>query len=166
MRQSIAYLGFPAYYVTEEGEVCNDWSGRPVKPSVAIDGQWKVNLKNDNQQFVTVLVARLIAEVYVENPHPRCDTIMFLDGDKSNPRARNLAWRTRPYCNDYYKMFRDSYRNPISAPIVCVEDGLTWFDPKDAAMHYGLTTRAILESVWEDGKIWAWPLYKHFRWLE
>lgn len=166
----IAYLGFPGYSIDAEGHVYNIYSEREVNRSVAKDGQLKVNLKTARGGYATILVGRLVADIYVPKPTwtaRSLDTILYKNCDKSDPRAVNLEWRTRPYCYDYYYQMERPRIFSLKRPIVCVDDQRVFYTVQDAAMFYGLTPGTIIESVCNDYEVRrTWPTGHLFRFHE
>lgn len=58
------------------------------------NGYPKVDLGPAGKQ-ATVLIHRLVAKAFVENPNPNLfDVVHHKDEDKTNPRANNLEWTT------------------------------------------------------------------------
>jgi hypothetical protein len=158
-KTDIAYLGFPGYSVTTDGLIIINYTGKPVKPSLAKDGQWKVNLRTVRGHYTSVLVARIVADVYVERERDVLDTVMFKNGNKYEPFADNLCWRTRAYCSHYYRQrLRKYHVTPI--PVRCIEDNKIFDSHEKAGHYYGITTFAVDYSVMEGTP--AWPIAKRF----
>lgn len=95
------------YVISSHGRVCslnrilNDKNGRAVRHQGKMlklqpnsQGYLRVLLKREGVGCVC-FVHRLVAQHFVENPHPECYTIVnHLDSDHLNNRADNLEWTT------------------------------------------------------------------------
>jgi hypothetical protein len=99
--------GFPDYEVSDHGLIGKISTGRLMSTSQTQFGHIKVSLINDTGRH-SVSVARLVASAHVPAPRPRCDAVILLNGDLSDVRASNLAWR--PYWFSY------RYRRQLVTP--------------------------------------------------
>lgn len=68
-------------------------SGEPIKQSMIRNGYMKLNLCKNNI-VKTVMVHRLVAIAFVDNPHNKAE-VNHIDGDKKNNSIINLEWTTR-----------------------------------------------------------------------
>lgn len=158
--QSLDFLGFGRYSIDESGNIYNNYSGRPVRRSISANQQWKVNLKDNDGVYTSVLVSTLVAETYCIRPNEHCDLPVFKDGDRLNPSADNLMWRNRAFAHDYYKMFTmepHMLRHDVDG-FVCEQDGRVYYTLEDAAYEYGLARwhisqnlNQIIHSCWPTG---------------
>lgn len=166
--QSLAWMGYPDYYIEPNGAVWHEleYSGgrferRAIRMSRARDGQHKVNLRTVRGSFVTCLVSRLVAECYVEREFPELDTIVYRDGDKMNPHSHNLMWRTRAFAHEYNKIFRtEQWVLDDNVLLMCEQDGMVFTSYEAACVTYGITRRSILRSVIRGEP--CWPTDKTF----
>lgn len=86
--------GFSEYYITEEGEVFSLKSGRLKKISQWADSRNRymmVGLIDDNGNRKRLLVHRLVAKAYLENPYNLSD-VNHIDKNTKNNRIENLEW--------------------------------------------------------------------------
>jgi hypothetical protein len=84
------------YQVSEEGQIRNWSTWKVLKRRVCKkDGALMVNLSNGVGMQKTVIVARIVAEVFVPNPEGY-KFVKYKDDNKLNVHADNLYWsRTR-----------------------------------------------------------------------
>lgn len=87
------------YEVSNLGRIRNKATRHIVKPYVKKTGYAQLAL-SDHGKNTTVLVHRLVAQAFVENPygHP---VVNHKDEDKLNNSADNLEWCTHQYNNSY-----------------------------------------------------------------
>src|SRR5688500_4813032 len=84
---------FPIYEISDSGEIYNTRTRQYMRTSKTTFGHTKITLTDFDGSRHTRSVALLVAEVFVRPPNFMCDTLIVLDGDFSNLRASNLAWR-------------------------------------------------------------------------
>lgn len=80
------------YQVSEEGQIRNWSTWKVLKRRVCKkDGALLVNLSNGTGRQKTVVVARIVAEVFVDNPEGY-KFVKYKDDNKLNVKAENLYW--------------------------------------------------------------------------
>lgn len=82
--------GWPAYWVSDAGQVYSTKTGRILRGLVSRDGYRKVQLSRDGKA-VQKFVHRLVAEAFLEGAG---EQVRHLNGDKTDNRTENLAWGT------------------------------------------------------------------------
>lgn len=147
---------FPGYYVSNYGRVRSEMSNRNLKWSPVQYGVPTVGLMKEDgghlRQFRRS-VPLLVARAFLPAPVEPADTPIHLDGDRSNPRADNLAWRPRWFAVCYHKeRAKDPYPN-WTRDIVLLDTGEVFAHPRDAAMKYGELEIDIYKSVMNRRKI-------------
>lgn len=155
--------GFEDYSINPLGHIRHDYSKRILGVRYNQFGVPYVGLTRDGRQYVRSL-PRLVADAFVERPNPIFDTPIQLDGDRMNCEAANLVWRPRWYAVKYNRQFERRYHHPIEAPVRAIDDDLVFRDSFEAARHYGVLEKEIVEAVLN--KTYAWPSYKFFELVE
>lgn len=82
------------YQVNMDGLVRNERKNKLVKQHTGNKGYQLVRLYNGCGESKQVLVHRIIASVFVENPNPKYTVVKHKDGDKKNNKISNLEWTT------------------------------------------------------------------------
>lgn len=100
--------GFPRYYISSFGRIWSDKQNRRYLSSHTDNcGYHHVRLYNNANQY-TMLVHRLVAEAFIDNPNGYKE-VNHIDEDKNNNRADNLEWCTRTYNILYGKAGKERY---------------------------------------------------------
>ena len=82
------------YYVSEQGQVKNDKTGRILKHSPNKHGYARVSLSNGASKNPTILFPhRAVAELFIPNPN-NLPVVNHKNTDKMDPRKDNLEWTT------------------------------------------------------------------------
>lgn len=104
------------YYVTDDGNVFNDETGRMLKPvKINKTGDFSVWFLVGRCRFLRS-IKKLVADAFVENPE-EFKYVSHKDGDRSNNSASNLIWVP------HYREKR----------VVCEESGEVYRSIKEAA---------------------------------
>lgn len=143
--------GFEEYMVSSEGRVwsCKRFSLMSLSPNNK--GFLKVNLtsgKSGRRRVCTKSVHQLVASAFLDNPK-NYKFVKFIDGDKENCKAGNLAW-----CNKASTMQKDlkSYavKNPLGKIVkfqnlgaFCKDNNLS-----KASMYHVLHGRIKVHRGW------------------
>lgn len=127
--------GFPDYAINEYGEIMNEWSGRVLHARPNNQGFMMVNLIR-NKKSSTRSVAMLVAEAFLDSPRNEAyNSIIHLNGDRSDCRAINLMWRPRWFSIRYHKMFEEL---PTRVSVWIPETGETFSSLRELCTTYGL----------------------------
>ena len=138
--------GFPGYEVSNHGEVRNASTGRPMSTFGRSDGSGYLYVclrKGDRKK--NVLVHRLVAKAFVENPDPATKTqVNHKDECKRNNCAYNLEWVTCSE-NSRYGTGRARRAEKQSLPVVMVYRGLSvmFNSATDAELRTGIPAKSI-----------------------
>ena len=84
--------------VSSHGRIKNLTSGRVGSGSTQDDGVVVFRFTLTDGCMRVILVARVVASVFLENPESKA-LVMHIDGDKANNHVSNLAWATRADVN-------------------------------------------------------------------
>lgn len=147
-------FGFPDYSVSDEGEVRNDKTNRYLSQSFNQSGTRKVGLvRSPGEPPNTLVVPRLVASIFLEEPPHNFDTPINLNGDRTDNRAENLAWRPRWFAIRYNQQFkRPAYT--FNYPIVLIDHFEIFEQPRDAAIKYGLLEADIVADIQNQRGVW------------
>lgn len=85
--------GYPNYLITKCGKIYNSYRKRFLNPMEHENGYMFVGL-SDGKKRTTFSVHRLVAILFLENPHNYPD-VNHIDFDKTNNNIDNLEWITR-----------------------------------------------------------------------
>lgn len=157
MEQWTPILDFPGYSVSTSGHVRNDNTGRILETNQNQYGVLCVGMMRDGVQYHRS-VPKLVARAFVERQYGTFDTPINLNGDRTDCRAKNLAWRPRWFAISYHRQFEQRYegqgfpnrlRNTLTGKIS--KD--TWA----CSIEYGLLERDLILAVLN--RTYVWPLY-------
>ena len=84
--------------VSSHGRIMNTTTGRVGSGSIQGSGVVVFGLTFTDGCMRVILVARVVASVFLENPESK-PMVMHIDGDKANNHVSNLAWATRADVN-------------------------------------------------------------------
>lgn len=156
---------FPDFLVSEHGDIQNNLTGVVRRVSINRQGIIKVTLIKD-RIFCTRSVARLVASAFVPNgADPELfDTPIHKDGDKTNCRADNLAWRPRWFAVRYHKQFGFPDFHSIKGRFIDVESEEVYFSVKEICVVNGLWWGDVIKSI-EEG-VPVFPTWQIFQPLE
>ena len=98
--------------------------------------------KNGKQK--SFLVHRIVALVYVDNPH-KYPEVNHKDETRNNNCANNLEWCTRRYNNTYGNSVEKRARI-TGKKVICIETGETYYSIGEAARKTGIDKGCIQRS--------------------
>jgi len=146
MEEWRSLLEYPGYGISDLGRVESQRTGRTLRTSINRQGVLKVDLWIENFRY-TRSVGMLVAETYLDPPQQEnFNTLIHLNGDRSDVRARNLMWRPRWFAIKYHRQFElaEFHNNWMRLEDVATGEKLTL---KDACMKYGLTFISVAVAV-------------------
>ena len=136
---------FEDYLISSYGRIINNKRKSPVRQSFTKQGDMKVGLTKDGVQH-TRSVRLLVAEEYVDGKTFIFDTPINLDGDPTNNRSDNIAWRPRWFAWKYKRQFK--YIDDIENFSILEDNfGNKYFDVIDAATKNGLLFEHVIKSI-------------------
>lgn len=154
---------FDKYSVSDAGRVRNDETDKILAIVRNQYGHSMVGLFDGRRQRKRSLHL-LVANAFVANPErrDRFDSIIFLDGDRTNCQSANLEWR--PYW--FAVRYHDQFQHPraMQTPIIETKTGDTYENAWQACLIHGLLERELILSILN--RTYVWPTYQVFRFLE
>lgn len=155
-----AVVRFPLYEIREDGAIRSTLTGVIRKPTLNQYGVPKLNLMRDHEVF-TASVNHLVAEAFVERPHrDDFNSVIHLDGDKTNCHSTNLMWRPRYFAIQYQQQFEFHGFQRSSIAIMDLKTEEVYERIQNAVMQHGLLFHDIVVSMHE--KTYVWPTYQQF----
>ena len=90
---NLSKIGYSQYDITKTGKITNICTGAELKPFIDRRGYENFSLWNDDGERFTVRGHRVVAEMFIPNPHnyPQVD---HKDCNKRNNSVENLEWVT------------------------------------------------------------------------
>lgn len=145
---------FPGYSVNPLGQVRKDSTGRILTLRLNQFGVPYVGMMRGFKQCNRVL-PRLVAKTFIPQPNKMWDTPVNLDGDRTNCRVDNLAWRPLWYAEQYNNQFsKERYEHPIAAPIREADTDEEFPHSLAAGCRYGLLERDVVLSILNNTLTW------------
>jgi hypothetical protein len=152
---------FPRYQVSDWGRIKNSATGRIMSQYYNSRGFLMVGLaKNRGHHKKSVSV--LVAEAYLSALSPAFNSIIHLDGDRTNNHYANLMWRPLWFARKYQRQF------PVRltrhhVPIIDMESHEKYEHTWDAAMRCGLLESHI--SLAMENGTYVWPTGQIFQYV-
>lgn len=150
---------FSGYSVSDQGNVRADRTERLLSLNVNQYGVLQVGLMRNGRQFHRS-VPLLVAKAFLPPVGGPFDTPINLNGDRSDNRVENLAWRPRWFAIKYNRQFRYPYESPILLPIVDLKTGELSENSLECAKRYGLLEIDLVMSILN--RTYVWPTYQEF----
>jgi hypothetical protein len=153
---------FPGYSVSSWGRIRSDkWieSGKILSLSPNQYGVMQVGMMRDGIQHHRS-VPLLVAKAFLPQEIGPFDTPINLNGDRTDNRVDNLAWRPRWFAIKYNQQFRHPYDRPIYAPLVDLKTGEISPNSLECAKRYGLLEQDLVLSILN--RTYVWPTYQEF----
>jgi len=139
--------GFSSYGVTTDGQVINISKGGIILPHyINRAGHNFVSMKNDEGEFCTRHVAKMVLKAFKPEREDHWDTVIYLDGDKSNCRIENLEWRPRWFAVKYNR----EKAHPLAGgdyPVKDDDTGYIYPSVREASASSGVLEEEILRKL-------------------
>lgn len=109
------------------------------------DGNYRRINVLENGKYKGYLLHRLVAEVFVENPH-NLPYINHIDGDKKNNHPDNLEWCTHQQNMQHAS---DTGLTRCKVSVVCEREGAGYWFPSqaDASRYLGISKPCICSAI-------------------
>lgn len=131
--------GYENYYVSNMGKIKNSVTNKILRGQNNGRGYLFVTLYDKNHKGKQIMIHRLVALAFIDNPH-NFPQVNHIDEDKRNNTVENLEWCTSEYnINHGTHNERIGKNNPLRKPICSVSCSgeITYFDSaRDAVRHY------------------------------
>lgn len=136
---------FPAYMVSNFGNVVNIRTGNYVRPRPNKEGLATVSLYMGSGKHTYRSLAVVVAEAFVPRQDPHFNSPVNLDGDKFHCHVDNLKWRPRWYAMQFRKQFdRPEFYDPCPLELIETNERFDgWATP---AMIHGIRFVDIIMS--------------------
>ena len=142
-------FGYPGYFIERDGAIYRAKNKHwvPLKYYKNTNGLTVVNLIREDGKRTSVPVANLVGKAFLPGMTKHDNTIINLNGDRSDNRVENLAWRPRWFANEYHKMFRDHSVDDEENPVIELETEFVFPNVMSACVHYGILFGDVLVSI-------------------
>lgn len=146
--------GFSSYGVTPDGQIINlSKGGIMITHYENRAGHNFVSMKNDNGVYLTRHVGKLVLKAFRPPKEPHWDTVIYLDGDKSNCKIDNLDWRPRWFAVKYNR----EKLKPLSDgnfPIKDEDTGEIYPTVREASASFGILEEEILRKLGTPNRVY------------
>lgn len=147
--------GFPRYVINPQGQIYNVATNRYMRSSINNYGHPKISLLTETGGRHDRSVALLVAKTFLEKPNPACDRIIYLNGDLSDFRSKNLAWRPRWFGWKYARQLKvDQPAYYRSLPVINTTTDERYDNIIEAGMKEGLLFEQIWHSTYSGGPVY------------
>jgi hypothetical protein len=154
---------YARYEVSDQGRVMNSRTERILGTSLGHSGMVRVALFDGHQQ-ITCSLALLVAEAFVPGQDDFSNTPLHINGDPSDNRAVNLAWRSRSFALRHRLQYtQKSLTAYMVGPVRHVATGEIFETIVDAARQYGLLVQDVRRSCY-DWRVTLQPGGHKFEW--
>lgn len=141
--QWVTIPNFHSYEVSDQGRIRNVDRDKIKRANSNQNGTLQVMLHRGNISYRRS-VAHLVAASFLPPPQRRdFNTVIHLNGDYSDCRAENLAWRPRFFAIRYHRQFRDDRRRGFTDPVEDLTTGRVYSSSWEAAIEHGLIDHQI-----------------------
>ncbi len=137
---------FPDYSVSTLGNVMNDETEKLMAITINQFGIPHVGLTKNGIQYRRGL-AHLVAKTFIRNPNHRFDTPINLNGDRTDCRVENLAWRSRWFAIEFFRQMRNNMS--LYDGDIADNDGNIYKGTRHAAEVLGVLESDVFKSLEE-----------------
>jgi hypothetical protein len=134
---------FPEFEISDHGRIHDRVKDHLVPMRMNRQHILMVTLRGAEGQH-TRSVARLVAETFIEPQNTRFDTVIYLNGDRTDCRAINLLWRSRPFALEYHAMFQ---KEPLRLSVYIPETRERFSSLREACVKYGLIESRVHVAI-------------------
>lgn len=156
-------VGFSGYSVSDAGTVVNETTGRIMRTYMNSHGIETVGLMQQGVQRKRS-VAVLVGDAFIRTARSiRFNTPINLDGDRTNNRVANLAWRPLRFARKYHQQFHVGPQGFL-CPVQNIQTEEVFKTTWDAAILNGLLEQELVMSILN--RTYVFPLYQMFQVFE
>lgn len=159
MEEWLPIEGYPGYEASDQGRVRNS-RGWIINPTRIGDGRPFVALAVNGAQVQRGL-ALLICQTFLDLPRADFNTPIHLDGDLTNCRVNNLAWRPRWFALKHTRQFRQNLGD--TGPVRNIDTGHVYANTWAVVFTFGVLYNEVVKSI--VNKTWVFPIYHRFEWV-
>ena len=150
VRNGITYDYTGLYKVSNTGKIYSLVKNKIMKNKNTKAGYLVMGLTK-NKKSETFYVHRIVASMFLENPH-NYEQVNHKDEDKTNNNIENLEWCSSDYNANYgtrnekVSESRKKYshdKNPRAKKVICIETEQVFGCIKDAGEYYGINKQGI-----------------------
>lgn len=136
---------YPDYAISNFGRV-EDLERRHIVPSrTNAQGLLMVTIRDTEFRQRTRMVALLVAKLFVPNQNEKhFDSVIHLNGDRTDCRYFNLMWRSRPFALQYHDMFN---QEPYRLSVRRSDTGEYFYSLRELCQKYGLIEKLARMSM-------------------
>jgi hypothetical protein len=153
---------FPDHLVSNFGQIYNMRTRNILVLSGNQQGVCRVALLRDGKQYQRS-VSLLVATAFIPRPYPHFNTAINLDGDRTNCRADNLAWRPRWFSARYHRQFSRNDVKNSHRPIFDETANQVFINMRAVCITYGVLAIDVMNGI-ESGQ-YVFPLGHTFRYV-
>lgn len=132
MRESVIIPEFPDYIIDRFGSIYKE--DREIATGTNQNGTLVASLTRDKKHHIRS-VSKLMAEAFLPYVSPQYNSVINLDGDKSNCNLQNLMRRPRWFVVRYNQMFKDP---PLRTGVYISDTDEEFTSLREACTTYGL----------------------------
>lgn len=143
---------FPMYKVSNTGRIINTHRDTEMSLSHNAYGEVTVGLWRDDKQYRRA-VRGIVARAFVKGKTDVFNTPIFLDGDRDNLDAQNLAWRPRWFAMAHIKQFDNESPWWYAGPVRNTRDDMIYPNIIEAAIATGSLVYDIRDSLMNQTRV-------------
>lgn len=146
--KDLADIGYHAYEVSDQGRIRNKRTGRVLRFTTMPNGVLKVGLIPEKGELPrTITIAPTVAHAFLPIAGENFNTVININGDRSDCRVENLAWRPRWFAIKFNRQLNNP-RALVETNLIDIDSGRLYVDSRDLATSHGLLeTDVILSCV-------------------
>jgi hypothetical protein len=154
---------FPTYAVSPLGNVLNVPRRKLIRQSVNRQGVVKVNLFYQNKTYCRS-VALLVCQTFKPHESIHFDSVIHLNGDKSNNHIDNLEPRPHWFAYTYNKQFKPGYRPRYSRGLRDQATGVEYSNSLVVSTSFGILDTDVYEAT--KNNTFTFPTNQFFEFID
>lgn len=141
---------FPDYVVSAEGYVVDiSKDSRVANVYLNNIGHAFVVIRNQHGFYYSRNLGKIVARAFHKKEEPHWNTVVYLDGDKTNCNAENIVWRPRWFAIRYHREKRHGLKDGYF-PVRNKDTGEIFTNVREVSMCFGSLESEILDKVNSD----------------
>lgn len=134
------------YLISTHGNVLNKPRRRLVRQSTNAQGVAKVNLFLDGRTHCRA-VALLVCHTFKPHESVHFDSVINLDGDRTNNHVDNIEPRPHWFAYGYNRQFKRGYRVRYNKPLRDQDTGIEYPNSLAVSMRFGILDNDVYEAT-------------------